>query len=290
MWFLRSVMLASAALSSHTMAAGATQDLCIGYSNGNGYNVDMAYQGVQQGSMASICGNFAKTLKNDHDWCNPGPVNCKTNANGNLLTIGVSTRDQASGFSCVNSAFISTLQASVVGGPVGLGCVDIDQGTSTKKRSRIEGPLEFESRDITNPSGVARQGDQITVASGRRLTLVALEFIAPAAGVVVPTLAGAFFTSLVPSISGMMGNTGQNMLMQVAHTDPWSLMTVLDAGVNGGPGNVNVNDWQNIVGSLAHALQDHGDAVALGAKFADTTTGEVLMSLGLVVTQLAPGE
>ncbi|KAF4627336.1 hypothetical protein G7Y89_g10816 [Cudoniella acicularis] len=267
------------------MAQGATQDMCIGYSNGNGYNVDVVYQGVQQQSMSSICGNFQKTLNNFHSFCNPGPVNCRTNSNGNLLTFGVSTSDRDSGFSCVTAAFVQTLQASVIPGPVGLGCIDLDQGTSTKKRSRIEGPVEIEPRDLSSPSSIAGIGDQITVASGRRLTLTALQFIAPAAGAVVPTLVGGFFTSLVPDIGTAMGTTGQNMGTAISNLSPWNVVTAFDAGVNGGPGNVNANDWQIIIGALAHALQNHGSATALGAKFSDTTTGTVLLDVAMLVTQ-----
>lgn len=273
----------SAVLFSVALASGGTQDICFGYSIGNGYNVNLLIENLQSQSLSSICGNFDKILHQEYGWCSPGPVNCHTNDDGSLVAIGVSTSDRDSGFSCVEAAFIETLQASVVAGPIGIACQDLDQGTSHSKRSRIEGLLE--PRAINNPSGVAQIGDLITVASTRTLALTALNFFAPVAPGIVPTLVGGFFTQLVPQIGSVLGNTGLSQHPDRFTINPWSVLTIFDAGVNGGPGNVNADDWQNIIGSLAHAIQQNGQSLGAGATFSDTATGVIVLTVGMIIEQ-----
>lgn len=270
-------------LFSVAFAAGGTQDVCFGYSNGNSYNVHLLIENLQSQSLSSICGNFDKTLHQEYGWCSPGPVNCQTNNDGSLVSIGVSTSDRDSGFSCVEAAFIETLQASVVAGPIGIACHDLDQGTSTEKRSRIEGSLK--PRAIA-PSGVAQVGDLITVASGKTLVLTALQFCAPEAGVAVPLLGGGFFTQLVPHIGNVLGNTGLGAHPAVSDLVPWVVTTMFDAGTNGGPGNVNANDWQSIIGSLAHAIQQNSQSMGVLATFGEhlANTG-VLLSVAMLIKQ-----
>jgi hypothetical protein len=121
----------------------------------------------------------------------------------------------------------------------GIACQDLDQHTNLRSRSRIEGPLT--PRAIDNPSGIAQPGDQIAFLSGRQLVLRGLAFTAPALGAAVPTLVGDFFTDLVPSLGTAIGTTGLNFHPAITCLSPWRVMTIFDAGINGGAGVVDAN-------------------------------------------------
>ncbi|KAG9236765.1 hypothetical protein BJ875DRAFT_455632 [Amylocarpus encephaloides] len=280
------ITLASAFVSV-AIAAGGQQDMCFGFENGNGYNVNFMYQNIQQQSVSSICGNFQKKLKAEYRWCNPGAVNCATDKDNNLF-FGVSTSDQDSGFSCAAAAFVDTMEAAIVPGPAGFQCLNIVQGPSTsRKRSRIEGSTSSEGslqeRSLDSPSSVANLNDIIAVASGRRLRIVGLNFQPPSIGSAVPVIAGALLTALVPDAANVLGNTGRSIGTTIGRFDPQSLFIAFDAGINGGPGNVNEANWQIIVGALAHAIANEGASLGVSATFADAATGTVLMTVAMMI-------
>lgn len=275
------ILTVSTLLFSAAFAAGGTQDMCVGFSNGHGYNVNLLIEDLQPQSLSSICGNFRDTLHRNYKWCSPGPVQCKTNDDVRAVVIGVSTSDRDSGFSCVKAAFIETLQAPVIAGPIGIQCRDLDQGTGLKKRSRIEGPLE--PRGIDTPSGRAQIGDQLTIASGQRLVLTALQFFAPDAREAIVPLVGGFFTQLVPNLANTLGAFGVAAQVAVSNLAPWHVVTSFDAGINNGANNVNANDWQNIIGTLSHSLQDNGGSIGVSCTFADIATNAVVMTVNMLI-------
>jgi hypothetical protein len=266
-------------------ATGGTQSMCFGFNNGNGYNVQYMVENLQSQSLSSICGNFDKTLHNEYSWCSPGPINCQTNSDGSLVSLGVSTSDRDSGFSCVEAAFIETLEASVVPGIVGIQCRDVVEGITRNKRSSGPGEVSITPRGIDTSSS-AGVGDTITVASGRQLVLKGIEFLTAVGGATAPTLLGGYFTDLMPKLGNLMGNTGQS-----AHSfrdgtiAPWTVSVFFDAGINGGPGNVNADDWTKIIASLSHAIDDEKQPSGLVAYFADAASNVVLMGVGLLVDQ-----
>jgi hypothetical protein len=278
---LNSALLTSIALYELASASGATMNACFGFNNGGGgYDVNIQYSNVQSQSQSTICGNLQKTLTNEYSWCLQNQaLNCASN--GNLLYFGISTTDKDSGFSCVQAALIDTLQASVVAGPLGpdsLLCFDVDQGTSTKKRSRIE------SRASAMDAGtVAAVGQTITVASGQQLTLVALE---PEAGTQngFVGIVGEFFSSLIPSLATKLGSTGRSISTQMTENSATgnAVMGSINAGFNNGAvGNVNGNDYTTMLGALGQYLASVRGRQGVVAKFAAASGGAVALTVYL---------
>jgi len=236
-------MLAWSALVPVAVAQGAVQLSCSGFPRyGSDYNVEMVYGGVQ--SLDSICNSFKNAL-NNHKWCNPQGLNCRTSQDGGLVAFGISVNDLGNGFSCLPAAFVQALQAQVGSGPPGSGCIDLTTSWKPQKRS-------LDARGTPPPP--AGQGVEYFVGS-RSNNRIYLANVADGNQFVY--FPYNYYADEIPGIARYLGTTGLNLnTHQFTVGGAYSVYITFDAGINNGPGSINQAQWQEIITSVFQRMRE----------------------------------
>ncbi|RFU33691.1 hypothetical protein B7463_g2587, partial [Scytalidium lignicola] len=242
---------------------GARQSTCYGFRNGNGYNVELVYEFVQQQSISSICNNFAT---NWHKQCAPPAVNCATQTidGNNKVIIGVLDTihlGSADAFNCAQTVFNNTMQATIIGGATA-GCVDVPRGASNPSKRSY--PLPLAKRDISSGQ-IPNLDDTIKILSGVTLTLDAIELDLPASDV-SPGFTFADAEDAVTEIANQLGNTATNLAERFIEfsgqgdnqENLYFLDAEYDTGLNQGAGAMDVQDWTAVSGSALALMAQKG--------------------------------
>lgn len=291
-FLLRAIALTSAISLA---AAGDGADLldCSGYVQGSDYQVNILYDNLQSQSVSSICGNFQKSLS----FPNKG-VTCNTSQKkdlGNVVQIGVlmTGTSRSPAFFDVQGTFTHTLQADIGQAPNLDGCTDVPLSQPATRRAvagsaRAAGREIVEGRDTIQKrnlvAGVeAEAGDTITIAGGATLQLIGL----------IPTggdepLDTNIVMAAVNALAGQAGNFGvavanaaQPLTLPPGTPGLGDLVVSFDAGQNGGAGNINVNDWTTIIGSLVPYFTGLGRR---GTKAVfKNTAGQVVLTVSVAM-------
>ncbi|KAI9865351.1 MAG: hypothetical protein M1813_002240 [Trichoglossum hirsutum] len=258
-------IIALLAMAASTSAAGARLISCTGVTNGDGYNVNLMYGSVQEGSRSSICGSFSKEFQSR---CNNAPVNCATDKDG-LLSLGVKVKKNRD-FNCVTTAFEEALQADI-DTDANARCSDIPL-RSVSRRSRIM-PRQPPGAGPIAETLPPQLGDFIDITSGQRLFVRGFipdgEFA---------NLQRFSISSALPGMANKLSALGRSIggvetqdLSDL--TGPFAWKATFDTGLARLGLNIQQKDWRAILGSMAAlAKRENRRKVSLVLATAGTAT------------------
>ena len=154
--------LAASVTASNSVAELA---MCIGVQTQGGYNVDMIFKNVAQGSIDSLCSSFKSQWKQQGGYSRNNPINCFADKSKGEWGFGVST--DGANLELPLKVFQDAYQGTVDRQSL-RHCVDVPN--QSNKRSMVSERRGHEKREIQGDSPI-EPGDIWKIFSGQSLTV-----------------------------------------------------------------------------------------------------------------------
>ncbi|KAF2262438.1 hypothetical protein CC78DRAFT_317012 [Lojkania enalia] len=232
----------------------AVRAMCIGAQTQGGYNVDIIYKNVADGSIDSLCDSFTREWRRHGGGSRNNPVNCFADRSKGEWGFGVST--DGPNFNLPEKIFMDAYEGGVDGTQIGGACIDIPNQLSSK-RSTIMERRDLAKREI-NGDEPLEAGNFLKIFSGQTLNV---QGIIPDfnAGLTDYGPLGETITDAARSFGGTMGSLGKNFaLISTPPNFPFSTSrgrdvgfeAGMDMGINDQNLDIRGEDWFKIISAL----------------------------------------
>lgn len=247
----------------------AERAMCIGAQTQGGYNVDIIYKNVADGSIDSLCDSFTREWRRQGGASRNNPVNCFADRSKGEWGFGVST--DGPNFNLPEKIFMDAYEGGVDGTKLGGACIDIPNQLSSKRSTMME-RRGLARRDI-NGDEPLEPGNVLKIFSGQELTV---QGIIPdfEGGIVDYGPLGETISDAARSFGSTMGSIGRSFYLIDSGTDfPFktsqgrdvSFEAGIDMDINSQHLDIRGDDWFKVISALyfkgKHDLGGSGNRV-----------------------------